>query len=238
MVTRRLSDSWSMHDKARRLILQRRLPLSHPKKRVFSTDIAARPRCFASCGAVVLRSFGLAVLCFATVCDCHDANPRIQSAGTARLRAIADASTRDTDLIRAIHSLGAVNEPASFWTAIIGNPEFSSTHRRRCLFAFFRRHAYAGITLNELLQVGSVGEWFDDDQIVDMTHASKVPVSRVGRGSIYAFRPELPSSNDSAVYLRFSVTISKEELISVLCAKVVRRPEVRIEETGCAEFED
>src|SRR5256885_5191590 len=56
------------------------------------------------------------------------------------LEMIRDKGVGVDDLQKAIEHLGKPVEDPQFWTQIANDDSFSVEHRRKCVFAFFRRH--------------------------------------------------------------------------------------------------
>src|SRR5712671_5199865 len=66
---------------------------------------------------------------------------------------IQDRRTSDEDLLQAISRMGKVTEKPEFWKAIADDPACDTPHRRRVIFALFRRHGRPCTSLVQLAHV-------------------------------------------------------------------------------------
>jgi hypothetical protein len=78
---------------------------------------------------------------------------------------ITNRAASDEELLQAISSLGKVTEPPSFWTAIADDKSYSIFHRRRAVFALFRRHCRAGDLMSDLRKKLAPGHWLDESYV-------------------------------------------------------------------------
>src|SRR5690242_4452091 len=66
---------------------------------------------------------------------------------------IEDRQTSDEDLLQAISRMGKVAEKPEFWKGIADDPTYGIPHRRRVIFALFRRHGQLCTGIAQLARV-------------------------------------------------------------------------------------
>src|SRR3954463_6463345 len=81
------------------------------------------------------------------------------------LAVISDKRSTEEDLRRAIDHLGRPVESPKFWTAIANDDAYKTEHRRKCIFAFFRRHTMAESSLTSLASILDNPTWLHFDRI-------------------------------------------------------------------------
>jgi hypothetical protein len=90
---------------------------------------------------------------------------------------ITNNTASTTELLEAISRLGRVTEPPALWTAVVNDPNFSKDHRRKSIFALFRRHGRYCTGLRELAKVISSPKWFQVSDITEVTYVfGNIPV--------------------------------------------------------------
>jgi hypothetical protein len=141
---------------------------------------------------------------------CRVQNPATDGSQAAdgNLRAIQYPNAQEESVGFAIGQLGAVTEPASFWTDIANSPRYSMEHRRACIVALFRRHVHAGMTLNEIAAKLDNQIWLQKEDIHEITSmAGSLPVRSVLSDTtvgITIFQHEKQKWATPLIYLRFA----------------------------------
>lgn len=139
---------------------------------------------------------------------------------TKSLRAmISDTETKDTDLEEAISRLGKVSEPASFWSEIFNDPNYSLQHRRRCVQALIRRHA-PGMTLYYLAVFLDRPKWLLDQHITTVNYVvGYIPVQIEPHDTVFHIRL-LPGRErdrtDIDLYIRVAGKVPREDFSRLL----------------------
>lgn len=90
---------------------------------------------------------------------------------------LLDRNSNDEEVVEAISRLGPVTESPRFWTQIANDTTYSDKHRRRAVYALFRRHAHFCNSGKALRDVLSQPNWFHDSDISEVTAvAGSIPV--------------------------------------------------------------
>ncbi len=89
---------------------------------------------------------------------------------TLRLRAqIVNRTNALNDVAEAIAHLGYAVEGPTFWTTIANDPSYSPAHRRKCVFALFRRY---GVVPNDVAWLANTLDkptWLSDSDVEPVT---------------------------------------------------------------------
>jgi hypothetical protein len=145
----------------------------------------------------------------------------------------------DIDALEAaIRALGRVHEAPRFWTAIADDARFSAAHRRRVVFALFRRHVHPPTTLGALGAMLDRPRWLSPDSIEPVSHlGGEVPVTYNGQDAVFALVP-FPQQPDPdrrrwTIYLRVQGPFTGPALFQALSgagapADSLRRPLLEI----------
>ena len=129
---------------------------------------------------------------------------------------IKDKSTPDPTLLEAISRLGKISEPPAFWIQIANDPGYTIQHRRRAVFALFRRHAEYVRELHLLGQFLESSEWFQERSV------EKVPF-------VFGWVPVPPAPNEIIftisvlggwkIYMRVAGDVEESTVREILSGK-------------------
>jgi hypothetical protein len=139
------------------------------------------------------------------------------------------------------HPTPVIEEP-SLWLVVINEPSFSPRHRRRCMMQFFRRQIPLGMPLSTLLKFDGVTSWFTGATISDATYGfggifEGTQTKEGTRQSIFVMEPRLPTNNTSAIYLKISEGVSRDDFVNYMTGKSQPPSGLRIIELACHEDE-
>jgi hypothetical protein len=164
-----------------------------------------------------VNSVNLAILCVAAnmlwIVIGHAESPDFAQLDH-RLRAvIKDKNTSDNDLLEAISRLGKLSEPASFWTQIANDPNYSTRHRTRAVFALFRRHGQWSGEMLSLARCIAPAKWLDESSIERVPYVfGYLPVEVTSGESVYS----ISVLHSSKIYIRLRGEVNQETFVSLL----------------------
>lgn len=118
----------------------------------------------------------------------------------SELRAvIKDRQTSDEDLLQAISRMGKVTEKAEFWKDIADDPTYDTPHRRRVIFALFRRHGQVCTGVVQLARTIGPAKWLQEAKVTKITALTgRIPVDLNLGESVFSF----PVLGGPSVYVR------------------------------------
>lgn len=132
---------------------------------------------------------------------------------------IKEKSTPDALLLEAISRLGKVTESPAFWTQIANDPSYSSQHRRRAVFALFRRHAEKIGELHLLGEILKPAKWLQESSIVKLPFVfGAVPVDVNPNESIVC----ISVLYGGDIYIRILGNVEESAVREVLLGKEVK----------------
>jgi hypothetical protein len=119
------------------------------------------------------------------------------------------------ELREAVESLGAVVEPASFWSAIANDASMSVAHRKLALVQLVRRHVVPGTTtVGVFAEMLEGAHWLSDGDVTVVTAiGGKVPVTWSPDDTVVAIA--LPGGR-GAIYLAMAGRFAPEEIALAL----------------------
>jgi hypothetical protein len=121
----------------------------------------------------------------------------------------------EAELYEAAELLGAVVEPASFWSAIANEASTSVTHRKLALIQLVSRHVLPGTTtVGVFAEMLDGAQWLSDGDITVITAiGGKVPVTWSPDDTVIAIA--LPGGC-GAIYLAIAGRFTVEEIAVAL----------------------
>ena len=126
---------------------------------------------------------------------------------------ITNQHTPDDLLLESISRLGPVAEPASFWTRIADDTNYSLSHRRRAVFALFRRHCDKIGGISDLRRVLMPCAWLKNSRIEKVPFVfGWVPVEVNSGESIFT----ISVLNGPKIYIRMRGDIDYRRFVSEL----------------------
>lgn len=132
----------------------------------------------------------------------------------------------------------STNEPVSFWAKIIEDKSYSAEHRRKCLLQLFVRHGKAK-KLGELILWDTSHHWFGNDKIY-VHHGPYFGPSPFGNGTTPGFFcklfPNLPTKNQSVIFLKFSSSVVEEDLRKAFQRKTTAIDDMQIVAVSAIEI--
>jgi hypothetical protein len=134
---------------------------------------------------------------------------------------IANPQTDKETLKGTIQKLEAVDEDAKFWVNIANSDQYNQDHRRRAVFALFKRHISPPTTLIELVSILDNPTWLKREDIRVVSElAGQIPVTFNQKDTVFVLSvfPDLPDGRYAfwAIYLRVEGKMTAETFSNIL----------------------
>jgi hypothetical protein len=115
----------------------------------------------------------------------------------------------DEAVLGAVSRLGPVNEPPSFWVSIANDSTYPDFHRRRAVFALFRRHAHRCTSLRQLSKILQHPTWLSDGGIREISYLTgSIPVEMNPGEKVF----EVLVLAGPVIYIRILGDINRDDL--------------------------